>query len=75
MNGDNGGGATVEQRKNRRTYPRLLSISISSPKLLESSFLLFAQIRKLFSLRLVQTIDDRILALLNMDALDLACYQ
>jgi hypothetical protein len=58
-----------------RAYPQLLSIAISSTKLLHPSLLLFAQIRELLHFGFVQTIDDGILPLLNMDALNLALNQ
>jgi hypothetical protein len=51
----------------------LLSIAISSTQLLQPSLLLFAQIRKLLNLCLVQTIDNGIFPFLDMNAFDLFC--
>jgi hypothetical protein len=44
---------------------------VSLPKLSPSSFSLLAQVRKLLNLSLVKPIDDGVLPLLNMYALDL----
>jgi hypothetical protein len=57
------------------THPDLLGITISSAQLLQPGFFLLPQIRKLLDLGLVEAIDDRVLPLLNVYALDLACHQ
>jgi hypothetical protein len=54
-----------------QTYLCLESTLVSLPKLSPSSFSLLAQVRKLLNLSLVKPIDDGVLPLLNMYALDL----
>lgn len=59
-------------KRSRSAYPCLLGISITSTQLLESRLLLLPQVRVLLLLGLIEAIDNRILPLLNMYALNLA---
>jgi hypothetical protein len=61
----------VHERIADKTYPSLQRIPILIPQLLEPILLLLSQIRELLHLCLIQSIDDRILAFLNMYPLDL----
>jgi hypothetical protein len=54
-----------------QTYLCLESTLVSLPQLSPSSFSLLAQVRKLLDLSLVKPIDDGVLPLLNMYALNL----
>lgn len=52
-------------------YPCLLSGLVSLPQFLQPVVLLLLQIRVLLDLGLVKSIDDRVLALVDQNSLDL----